>query len=265
MRITGLARPFSILLAGLSVQATAFDVASYRIVDLSHPYGEETLYWPSRSEPHFELEQLAYGETAGGYFYSANQFCTPEHSGTHLDAPIHFARGKKTVDQLPLGQLIAPAVRIDVQEQARKDRSYRLGPEDVLRFEQRHGKIKPGTIVLLHTGWSRHWPNRKEYLGSESRVDASNLEFPSYGDEAARLLVEQRKVAMLGVDTASIDYGRSKDFMVHRISAAADVGGLENLTRLEELPETGFTVIALPINIREGSGAPVRVIALVPR
>lgn len=259
------ARLIPIVLAGLATEASAFDVAKYRLVDLTHAYDEETLYWPSRPAAQFELERLAYGDTEAGYFYSANRFCTPEHGGTHLDSPIHFARGRKTVDQLPLEQLIAPAVRIDVREQARRDRSFRLRAEDVLRFEQQHGKIQPGSIVLMHTGWSRYWPNRKEYFGSESREDASDLDFPSYGEEAARLLVEQRRVAMLGVDTASIDFGRSKDFIVHRVAAAADVGGLENLTRLEELPAAGFSVIALPMKIRGGSGAPVRVIALVPR
>ncbi|HEY0680781.1 MAG TPA: cyclase family protein [Steroidobacter sp.] len=248
-----------------STHAAAFDVTKYRLVDLTHPYGEETLYWPSRPADKFELQQLARGDTPGGYFYSANRFCTPEHGGTHLDAPIHFARGKKSVEQLGLEQLIAPAVRIDVREQAKENKSYRLRVQDVLGFEQRHGKIRPGTIVLLQTGWSRYWPDRKQYLGSESREDASGLDFPSYGEEAARLLVEQRGVKMLGVDTASIDYGRSKDFIVHRVAAAVDAAGLENLTRLEELPETGFNIIALPMNIRGGSGGPVRVVALVPR
>ena len=162
-------------------------------------------------------------------------------------------------------QLIAPAVRIDVREQATKDRGYRLQPEDIRRFEQKWGVIRPGTIVLLQTGWSRYWPDRKAYFGSESAEDASGLEFPSYGEEAARILVKDRGVALLGVDTASIDFGRSSDFVVHRIAAAANVGGLENLTNLDQVPETGFHVIALPMKIRGGSGGPVRVVALVPR
>lgn len=216
MRTQTLTLSAAILLASLSGRVAAHDIRD-RIVDLTHPFGDETLYWPSRPAAHFELEQLAYGETNAGFFYAANRFCTPEHGGTHLDAPIHFARARKTVDQLPLEQLVAPAVRIDVREQARSDRNYRLRVEDVLRFEQRHGRIRPGSIVLLHTGWSRYWPRRKEYFGSESLEDATGLEFPSYGAEAARLLVDERRVAMLGVDTASIDFGRSSDFIVHRI------------------------------------------------
>jgi len=255
----------AVFLAALSIQADALDLAGLRMVDLGHAYGEETLYWPSRPAAQFELERLSYGETPGGYFYAANRFCAPEHGGTHLDAPVHFARDGMTTDQLALTQLIAPAIRIDVREQTTKDRSYRLQPEDISRFEQKWGVIRPGTIVLLQTGWSKYWPDRKAYFGSESAEDASGLEFPSYGEEAARILVKDRGVALLGVDTASIDFGRSRDFVVHRIAAAANVGGLENLTNLEQLPETGFHVIALPMKIRGGSGGPVRVVALLPR
>lgn len=245
--------------------AAAFDVQHYRLVDLSHVYDSQTLYWPSQPPMEFEFEQLAFGETPRGWFYAANRFCTPEHGGTHLDAPIHFHRSGQAVEQLPLERLVAPGVRIDVRKQAKNDRNYRLTREDVLAFEQRVGAIRPGTIVLMQTGWSRFWPSRQEYFGDASTEDASRLEFPSYGIDAARFLVEERKVAMLGVDTASIDYGRSQDFEVHRIAAARGVGGLENLARLDQLPETGFVLIALPMKIAGGSGAPVRVIALVPR
>lgn len=245
--------------------AGAFDVQQYRLVDLSHAYDSQTLYWPSRPPMKFEFERLAFGETPRGWFYAANRFCTPEHGGTHLDAPVHFYRRGQTAEQLPLEKLLAPGVRIDVRRQAQNDRNYRLTRDDVLAFEQRVGAIRPGTIVLMQTGWSRFWPDRKEYFGDASPEDASRLEFPSYGVDAARFLVEERKVAMLGVDTASIDYGRSQDFDVHRIAAAGGVGGLENLTNLDQLPETGFIVIALPMKIAGGSGAPVRVIALVPR
>ncbi len=243
----------------------AFDVQQYRLVDLSHAYDSQTLYWPSRPPMKFELERLAFGETSRGWFYAANRFCTPEHGGTHLDAPVHFYRSGQTAEELPLEKLLAPGVRMDVRTQAQKDRNYRLTRADVLDFEKRAGPIRPGTIVLMQTGWSRFWPHRQDYFGDASPEDASKLEFPSYGVDAARLLVEERKVAMLGVDTASIDYGRSQDFDVHRIAAASAVGGLENLTNLDQLPDTGFIVIALPMKIAGGSGGPVRVIALVPR
>ena len=190
---------------------------------------------------------------------------TPEHGGTHLDAPIHFGEGKQTADQIPLDKLVATAVVIYVSAKASADRDYLLTPDDVDAFENEHGRIAAGTIVLLRTGWSSRWPNRLEYLGDSTPGDASKLHFPSYGPDAARLLIEQRNVAAIGVDVASIDNGASADFMVHRIAAAANVPGFENLTNLEQLPPRGAIVIALPMKIEAGSGGPLRAIALVPR
>ena len=254
----------ALLTAMLAPEAQAFDARAYRLVDLTHPFNTDTIYWPT--EPmHFELTRLAYGDTPAGYFYSANTFCAPEHGGTHIDAPIHFAQGKRTLEALPLEQLIAPAIVIDIARNTFGDRDYRLTRQDVLDFERAHGVIAPGSIILLRTGWGRFWPDRKRYLGDDRRGAAARLSFPSYGDKAARLLVEERRVAALGVDTASIDYGRSQDFIVHRIAAAKNVPGLENLTGLEALPPRGATLIALPMKIEGGSGGPVRVVALIPR
>jgi kynurenine formamidase len=134
----------------------------------------------------------------------------------------------------------------------------------VLAFEQAHGTIDPGTIVLLRTGWSRYWPDRRAYLGDDTPGDASGLRFPSYGEDAARLLVEERRVAALGVDVASIDYGQSQDFVVHRIAAEHNVPGFENLTNLDKLPPRGAVLIALPMKIEGGSGGPLRAVAIVP-
>jgi kynurenine formamidase len=246
----------------LGQQVALLDSGRFRVVDLTHPFDEQTVYWPTA--PHaFELETLAFGETDDGYFYSAMRFCTPEHGGTHLDAPIHFHRDGSAADEVPLERLIGAAVVIDVREEAAAARDYRLTPERIAAFEAEHGRIPEDAIVLLRTGWSDYWPDRAAYLGDDTAGDASNLSFPSYGEAAARLLVEERGVAVLGVDTASIDYGRSQDFIVHRIAAAAGVPGLENLTRLDELPATGAFVVAMPMKIAGGSGGPVRVAALL--
>ena len=242
----------------------AIDLAKSDVVDLSHAYGPTTLYWPT-STSKFTLHQDANGKTAGGWFYASNTLSTPEHGGTHLDAPRHFSESGRTTEQLPMEQLVAPAVVIDVTAQTSKDRDYRLTREDVLQFEKKNGVIGRGTIVLLRTGWSRHWPDAKAYLGDDTPGDASKLSFPSYGAESARLLVDDRAVAALGIDTASIDYGRSTDFQVHRIAAARNVPGFENLTNLDRVPVRGATVIALPMKIEGGSGGPLRAIALVPR
>jgi kynurenine formamidase len=253
----------AVLVGTASVAARqAVDPVGSRIVDLTHSFNAATLYWPTAPSK-FVLGKLAFGKTEGGYFYSANTLSTPEHGGTHLDAPSHFSESGRTADQIPLDQLIARAVVIDASAQAQRDRDYRLTRDDVLAFEARHGRIEPRTIILLRTGWSRHWPDAKAYLGDDTPGDASKLSFPSYGVESAKLLVEERQAAALGVDTASIDYGRSTDFMVHRVAAARNVPGLENLTNLDQLPPRGATVVALPMKIEGGSGGPVRVVALI--
>jgi len=240
------------------------DRPASRLVDLTHAYDKDTIYWPN-APTKFSLQQLSYGKTEGGWFYSSYSLSTPEHGGTHLDAPIHFGEGKRTSDQVPLEQLIGPAVVIDVTSKAAADRDYRLSVDDVAAFEREHGRIAAGTIVLLRTGWSRHWPDVKAYLGDDVPGRTTNLSFPSYGTEAAKLLVEERKAGVLGVDTASIDYGRSSDFMVHRVASAENVVGLENLTNLDQLPATGATVIALPMKIAGGSGGPLRAVATIPK
>ena len=243
----------------------ALDLATADVVDLSHPFDARTLYWPSAAGLQFSLEVLHSGPTPAGWFYAANRFCTPEHGGTHLDAPLHFAFGKRSVDQVPLRQLVAPGVVIDVREQCAKEADYRLVPGDLAAWEAVHGRIPPGAIVLLRTGWETRWGDRKAYFGDDTPGDATHLHFPSFGADAARWLIEERGVGALGVDTASIDHGPSTDFAVHRIAAAREVPGLENLKNLGALPARDFWVVALPMNIGGGSGAPLRAIALVGR
>ena len=238
-------------------------LASARLVDLTYEYGDETIFWPT-SPTTFRLNQIAYGQTDGGFFYSAYTFCTAEHGGTHLDSPIHFAADRPTVDEIPLESLVGPAVVIDVSEQASWDADYLLTAADVLAWEEEHGEIPADAIVLLRTGWGARWPDRLRYLGDDTPGDASDLHFPSFGEESAQLLVEERGIAVLGVDTASIDHGPSTDFLAHRIAAAAGVPGLENVANLDQLPATGAWVIALPMKIAGGSGAPVRIVALLP-
>jgi kynurenine formamidase len=245
-------------------EAPGIDLERYRLVDLTHAFTADAPYWPTAGEG-FELRQDSYGTTEGGYFYSSNSFSAPEHGGTHLDAPIHFAEKGWTADQVPLEHLVTPAVVIDVTRQAGADPDYRLTAADLTAWEAEHGQVPAGVAVFLRTGWDARWPDRKSYLGDDTPNDASNLHFPSFGEEAARLLVEQRKVAALGIDTASIDYGPSKDFIVHRIATGANVVGFENVMGLAELPPTGAFTLALPMKIAKGSGGPLRIVALVPR
>jgi kynurenine formamidase len=240
------------------------DLDRATVVDLTYAFDDKTLYWPNAPSG-FRLERLAFGPTEGGYFYTANAYAAPEHGGTHLDAPIHFGEGRRSADQVPLDQLIAPAVVIDVSAQAAANADYTLTRDDVAVFEKAHGTIPKEAIVLLRTGWGARWPDRKRYLGDDTPGATANLHFPSYGRDAAQFLVQTREVGALGVDTASIDHGPSKDFIVHQIAAAANVPGLENVANLDRRPPTGAWVIALPMKSAGGSGGPVRIVALLKR
>ena len=239
-------------------------VAGWRMIDLSHAYGGNTLYWPTDTKG-FALDTLAEGMTDAGYFYAAKEFATAEHGGTHLDAPVHFAEGGDDVASIPLDRLILPGIVVDVSESAAADADYLVTAEDVLAWEERHGPVPTGSAVLIRTGWASRWPDALAYLGDDTPGDASNLHFPGVGEDAARLLLEERGIGLLGIDTASVDYGQSTDFIVHQIGGAAGVPNLENVGDLSEVPETGFLLAALPMKIEGGTGAPVRIVALVPR
>jgi kynurenine formamidase len=243
------------------------DLEAARLVDLSYTYDEDTLYWPT-SPTSFELTELARGPAPGGYFYSAYSFCTPEHGGTHVDAPLHFYEDGSTTAEIPLRRLIARGVVIDMTAQpdlAGGNADARLELATVKEWESRNGAVPEGAIVILRTGWGKRWSEGAlSYFGDDTPGDASSLHFPGYGEESARYLVEERRVAALGIDSASIDHGPSQDFVVHRIAAARGVPSLENLARTDELPEKDFWVIALPVKIGKGSGGPVRAVAVVP-
>jgi len=235
-----------------------------RVVDLSHPFGAETIYWPT--EEGFVLEEGFRGTTERGYYYEAHRFRAAEHGGTHVDAPIHFAAGRSTVDRIPLERLVAPGVRVDVSAACALDRDHAVSRAELLAFEARHGVIPAGAIVLLDTGFAAAWPDRARYLGNAGRgPDAADaLHFPGLSAEAARWLAEERRIAAVGIDTASIDPGPSRDFEAHRMLFEREVPAFENLASLEALPPRDFYVIALPMKIEGGSGAPLRAIAIVP-
>lgn len=234
------------------------------VIDLSHAYDEETIFWPT--EAGFELEREFAGVTAGGYYYAANRFSTAEHGGTHVDAPIHFAKDHATVDRIPLERLLGPAVVIDVREACARDRDYRVGIADFEAWERAHGRIPNRTIVLLSTGYGRFWPDREKYMGTTERgaPAVEKLHFPGLHPDAAAWLVDARQIHAVGLDTPSIDHGPSAAFEAHRTLLAHDVPVFENLTNLERLPATGVTVLALPMKIKGGSGGPLRAVAILP-
>ncbi len=245
----------------LAAPAAALDLDTARLVDLTHPFDAQTIYWPT-ARP-FALETVAGGVTPGGFWYAANNFCAAEHGGTHLDAPVHFAEGRWTADQIPLARLIGQAVVVDIGEKAARDPDALLGRDDLTRFEAAHGPIPARAIVLVRTGWDGRWPDRARYLGTAA-ADATQLHFPGVSAEAARWLTTARRIHAIGIDTASIDHGPSRDFRAHRELGNANVPIFENLSGLAALPPRGALFIGLPMKIGGGSGGPLRAVALLP-
>ncbi len=233
------------------------------IVDLSHAYAADTIYWPTDTQG-FVLESLAAGTTEAGYYYASNRFSTAEHGGTHIDAPIHFAEGRPTVDEIPLERLVGPGVVIDVSEKAGADRDYLVGIADFEDWEAGHGQLAEGTIVLLRTGYGRHWGDRGQYLGTEltGPEAVAELHFPGLDPQAAKWLTEERTIAAIGLDTPSIDYGQSTLFGSHVTLFEAEVPAFENVANLDRLPAKDFLVVALPMKIEGGSGGPLRIVAM---
>jgi kynurenine formamidase len=233
-----------------------------RLIDLTHPFAADTIMWPTEQD--FRLIAQSEGETPAGYFYASNRIEMPEHGGTHIDAPIHFARGRQTLDQVPIERLVGAGMRLDVSAQCSKDRDYRVTVHDFHQWEAAHGRIPGGTIVLLDTGFARFWPARQRYLGTEERgvEGVRALHFPGLHPEAAAWLLRERQVKAVGIDTASIDYGQSSGFETHVTLLSHNVPVFENLADLSGLPDRGFDVIALPMKITGGSGGPLRVIAV---
>jgi kynurenine formamidase len=233
-------------------------------VDLSHAYGAATLFWPT--EEGFQLQKQFAGINEKGYYYASNRFCTAEHGGTHIDAPVHFAQGRQSVDQIPLERLIGPGVVVDVSAQCAADRDYEVQVKDFEAWEKANGPMPRQAIVLLYTGFGKRWPDAQRYLGTAEHGPqaVAKLHFPGLAPKAAEWLAGQRKIKMVGLDTASIDHGPSTMFETHRVLMGRNIPALENVANLDQLPKKGFTVIALPMKIAGGSGGPVRIVAAIP-
>ena len=248
----------------IAATASGNPLEGYRSVDLTHSFDEDTIYWPTEND--FQHEKRFEGITEGGWYYTAFSVHTAEHGGTHMDAPIHFADGTWTADEVPLSSLILPAIVVDVTAEAASDRDFLLKRQHLEAWESKHGRIPEGAAVLMNTGYAHFWPDRERYMGTAARGDAAvaQLHFPGFSASAAKFLAEERKIAAVGLDTPSIDFGQSKDFIVHQILYEKNIVGFENVAAMDELPATGSWLFALPMKIKGGSGGPLRIIALVP-
>lgn len=246
-----------------SDQHAKIDFTGAKIIDLSHTFDGQTIYWPT--EDGFKFEKGFDGVTPQGFYYAANKFAAPEHGGTHIDAPKHFAISSHTVDQIPVEQLIGNAIVIDVTKQSEANRDYQVSVADFTAWESQHGQIPNGAIILLRTGFSKQWPDRVKYMGTDERGAGAvpKLHFPGLHPDAARWLTTDRSIKAIGLDTPSIDYGQSTLFESHQILFAKNIPAFENVGDMSALPLKDFLVIALPMKIGGGSGGPLRIVALV--
>jgi kynurenine formamidase len=255
-----------VLVLSVGCSSTPRQVSSDRVhyVDLTHDLSSESVFWPTGET--FRLDKVADGVTDKGYYYASNNYSGNEHGGTHIDAPVHFAQGHWTVDQIPLDRLIGEAVVLDVSGASAKNPDYQVTVADFTAWEQTNGQLEPDLIVLIRTDFSKRWPDARTYLGTDEKGAAAvaKLHFPGLHPEAAKWLAETRKIKAVGLDTASIDYGQSTQFEAHQILYQRNIPAFENLAALDQLPPRGATVYALPIKIKGGSGGPLRAIAVLP-
>jgi kynurenine formamidase len=236
------------------------------LLDMTYVYDENTVYWPTADT--WKHEKVAWNINSDGCWYASGNFSASEHGGTHLDAPIHFAQGGRTIDQIKLEELIAFAAKFDVTAKCARDRGYLLTVADIKEWESRNGRLPARAWVIMFTGLgTKHYPDRSQVLGTDRRGQEAlpYLDFPGFSPEAARFLVEERSITGVAIDTPSIDCGKSKDFQTHQIICRADRFGLENVACLDRLPEKGATLYVIPIPIKNGTGAPARVFTLLPQ
>lgn len=236
-----------------------------KLLDMTYPFDEQTIYWPTAIS--FTLEKVSWGISEGGWWYASNNFKAAEHGGTHVDAPIHFAEGGRTINQIQLWEWIGPAVKIDVTAQCAEDRDYLLTVGDIKSWEKKYGGMPDKAWVIMYSGIdTKYYPDKKKVLGTaKSGIKAlPELSFPGFSPEVAEFLVKERNITGVAIDTPSIDYGKSKDFKVHRILFAADKLALENIANLDKLPSKGAMLYVIPMLIKNGTGSPARVFAILP-
>ena len=239
-----------------TVQATEIHhFTASKAVDLTHPIHHNMAFWPGGVA--FAKEALATYENNG---YLLHKFTMGENTGTHVNAPAHFIRGNRSIDQLPLSQLILPIIVIDAKARVAGNPDYQLTMADIKRWEAKHGRIPANSLVVLNSGWHHRFDTPERYLNMD---DNHVMHFPGYSPQAAALLVK-RNVAGIGIDTLSLDHGPSTTFATHVVMLTANKYQIENLANFDALPATGATAVIGVLPVRGGSQAQARIFALLP-
>jgi kynurenine formamidase len=255
---------FLLLTLAFMVQNPAMSIEpKEKILDMTYAFSNDSIYWPTGKA--FKSEKVFWGINDKGWWYASNDYSANEHGGTHADAPIHFAQNGKTMEQIPLEDWIGPAVKIDVAQQCAKNRDYLLSVDDIKNFETKYGKIPAGAWVIMYTGIdTQYYPDKQKVLGTDKTGGEAveYLSFPGFSSESVQYLLKERNIKGIALDTPSIDYGKSKDFPVHRLLCGAGKLAVENIANLDKLPPVGALLYAIPMQIKDGTGAPVRVFAV---
>jgi len=222
----------------------------FKIIDLTHSLSESIPTWDGDCD--FELSIIVdYKDCISPDLFRAQKIKCGIGIGTHIDAPAHFIPNGRTIDKLTPEELVIDCVVIDVSSEA--DTNYTIMPDAVEKFEKKYGKIKSNSLVIFYTGWDKRWGNREKYN--------NNHKFPSVSLSTAKLLLK-RNIVGLGIDTLSADTGKN-GFPVHHAILGADKYLVENIANAKELPSVGAKILVLPIKIKDGTEAPIRLIALV--
>jgi kynurenine formamidase len=226
-----------------------------RIADLTHTMSPEfpTFF----GVPGIEMEKKFEVKKDG---FNLNWWKIIEHAGTHLDAPIHFTESGPTVEKIAVETLVVPLAVINVASRAEENPDYQLARQDLIDWERRHRRLPANCCVAMHSGWARHAGNSAKYTGKDS---GGTFHFPGISPRATEWLLKERKVAGIAVDTLSLDHGPSKEFETHKLWLGAGRWGLENVANLDKVPETGATLVVGVAKVKDATGGPTRVIALI--
>lgn len=238
-----------------SAQAATVRRTTFRnVLDLTHVLGTQFPLFPGAAP--FRIQQAVSHDKDG---YYGNILTYWEHSGTHMDAPVHFAPNGLFVDQLKVENLVVPAVVINITEKVRRDPDAVVTPDDIRAWERRYGRIPDNAAVLMASGWGARAGSVEAFRNADS---SGVMHFPGFGKEAIDFLLTERRIAGIGVDTLSLDHGPSTTFAVHYTLLPTNRWGLENLANLELIPPSGATLFVGAPKIAAGSGGPTRVMAV---